>query len=611
MVRDNPPVLHQYMSKENHLQQRRRWPFVAAALMLITTLLGIANPAAAVETGNRGLTSDDVAQDLDWQPCYEDETSQHGTPFECATLTAPLDYDEISPTQWARGGGRTIGVALIRIPAADPANRMGAILSNPGGPGGSGISFVRNFGPVAGTFFGPDVVDKFDFVGFDPRGIGQSTPVRCFSTIGDAIAISPGVFPPRTWPQERAIRRADRALAAACRSYPGARQMGKHVSTANVARDMDAIRASMGDDSLNFIGLSYGTYVVANYANLYPERVRSVVADGVLDPVAWVNKGGRQPFSSGLGSDIGAADTLAEFFRQCEAAQPGNCAFAPNTEARYDALAARLRDEGPIELPDGTLFLYQDLIGFSLGSLYNPFAYAGLAEGLAFFEAVAFGTGAAGDAPAAVTTALADAGYEEEPYDNFVEGFPAVSCVDTNNPRSHYRWRRAGIAAERANGYFGRLWTWVSSPCATWPFKDNDRYTGPFTAETANPVLVIGNFYDPATPYEGAQALRALLPNSGLLSVDVPGHTSLGSSICAGVITGQYFLNPGVATAVDGQTCPAEFNAFDVVAGGTAAAAADAPSGSSTVDLAAMIEVRTEALPNSGYGLGLNRFGGR
>lgn len=586
----------------------RRLPLVVAALLLLFTTVAAASPASAVETGDRGLTSDDVAQDLDWQTCYEDQTAFSGVPFECATMKAPLDYDEITPAQWARGGGRTIDVALIRIPAADQENRIGAILGNPGGPGGSGIQFVLGFGPALPTFFGTEVAERFDFVGFDPRGIGQSTPVRCFSTVEDAVSLAPAVFPPRTWPEERALRRADRALAAACRSYPGARAIGKHVSTANVARDMDAIRASMGDEQLNFIGLSYGTYIVANYANIFPERVRAVVADGVLDPIAWVNKERRIPFSSRLRSDKGAADTLQEFFRQCEAAEPGNCAFAPNSEARFDALAAKLRDEGPIELPDPFTgetvpFRIQDLVGFSLGNLYNAFAYAGMAEGLAFFEAVAFGAEGAGRAPASVVEALSSPSYEEEPYDNFVEGFPAVACADTRGPRSHYRYRVAGIQAEREYGYFGRLWTWVSSPCVTWPFKDNDRYTGPFTAETANPVLVIGNFYDPATPYEGAEALRSLLPNSGLLSVDVPGHTSLGLSVCAGLVTGAYFLDPSAATVFDGALCPAEFNAFDVV-GGQSAVAAAAPSvgsaSSGSVDVETMIELRTEALPAAG-----------
>ena len=597
---------------------------VLFVLALLAPLLVVAPASAEEDDDDEDQPfSEILAQDLDWQPCYPERTAQTGVAFECADLVAPLDYDQVRPEdkRWKERARRVITVALVRIPAGDPANREGAILLNPGGPGGSGVSFLLGFGPVAGLFFGPQVPARFDLVGFDPRGIGLSTPIRCFATEEEAVSTFPPVAFPLTRAEERLFRQADRALARACRQFDGARRIGRHMSTANVARDMDLIRASLGDDSLNFLGLSYGTYIVANYANLFPDRVRSVVADGVLDPVAWVNSEADVPFSTALRSDEGAAETLVEFFAQCEAAAPGNCAFAPDSSARYDALAAKLRADGPIQLPNpvtgGTQpFSYQDLIGFSLGNLYNPFGYADMALGLAFFEAVAFGA-----APQAAPSPAMMARLQEDPYDNFVEGFPAVACVDTNNPRNYESWREAGEQAEAETGYFGRIWTWASSPCARWPFRDSNRYQGPFTARTANPVLVVGNLYDPATRYEGAQALRALLPNSGLLTVDVPGHTSLGSSLCAGAVTGQYVLDPSVAVAVDGLTCPSEYNAFDLVAGAPAAATASAttaragaeitPGGPAiaaagvtempTAGMADMQEVRDE-LPQAGFG---------
>ena len=574
---------------------------IVLAAIMVASLLAASPGSASGQVHPGGVTSEDLAQDLDWQPCYPERTAETGVVFECAELTAPRDYDEVDLDTFGPDGDDTLTVALVRIPAGDPANRQGAILANPGGPGGSGISFVLGFGPFAGAVFGPDVPAQFDLVGFDPRGIGQSTPVRCFDTIDEAVQVFPPTAFPLTRDEENLFRDANRALADACSTYPGARDIAEHVSTANVARDMDVIRASMGDESLNFIGLSYGTYIVANYANLFPDRVRSVVADGVLDPVAWVNREGRIPFSTRLRSDFGAAVTLLEFFEQCEAAAPGNCAFAPNSFDRYEALARKLRFEGPIDLPnpvtgDTTPFTYQDLAGFSLGNLYDPFAYADMALGLAFFEAVAFGGDNGEPAPAAPQAALAF--MEEEPYENFVEGFPSVGCVDTTNPRSYQAYRNAASAAEVRYGPFGPIWTWASSPCIEWPFQDEDRYTGPFTAETANPVLVIGNFYDPATRYEGAQKLRSLLPNSGLLSVDVPGHTSLGLSACAGGITGQYFLDPATAVAVDGFTCPAEFNAFDAVAPAPAAAAPQAQA--AAADAGTMVEVRAAVMEEIG-----------
>lgn len=546
------------------------------------------------------VTSEDLAQDLNWQACNQELTEATGTVFECASIKVPLDYDTLDDF---------IELPLVRIPASDPGNRQGAILANPGGPGGSGISFVLGFGPLAGLFFGPEVPAQFDLVGFDPRGIGQSAPLRCFDTADEAVEVFPPTAFPLTLSELRDFARGDAALARACLTYPGAKRLAEHMSTANVARDMDVIRASMGDASLNFLGLSYGTYVAATYANLFPERVRAVVADGVLDPVAWVNKEAKVPFSTRLRSDEGAQETLEEFFVQCEAAAPGNCAFAPDPSARYDALAERLL-ESPIEIDNpvtggATPFTYQDLIGFSLGNLYNPFSYASMAQGLAFFESIAFAP--EGQAAPEISPAVL-AYMEEEPYENFVEGFPGVGCVDTNNPRSYLKFARAGVQADAEYGYFGRLWTWSASPCILWPYKDKDRYEGPFTAVTAAPVLAIGNLYDPATRYEGAQALRALLPNSALLTVDAPGHTSLGVSLCAGAATGQYFLDPAVAATLDGFTCPSEYNAFDVVAApAPASQSATAEDGTAVsvrsvegAELDAMIDLRAAVLPQAG-----------
>ena len=566
-------------------------------------------PAAADDQYHDKPTSEDIAQKLDWTACNKEESEQTGTLFECANLVVPLDYDDIDldliheegidkVARWAKDAGLAIDLPLVRIPASDPNNRQGAILLNPGGPGGSGINLLLNIGPQLGFLFGLDVLAQFDLVGFDPRGIGQSAPIRCFDTTEEAQAVLPPFPFPLSVEEIRQDRDAVKALAKACRSYDGAREIGEHMSTANVARDMDVIRASMGDESLNFYGLSYGSYVAATYANLFPKRVRAFVADGVLDPEAWANRSGRVPFTSRLRSDEGAAETLEEFFVQCDAAIPGNCAFAPDSRNRFAALANRLRNDGPIEveLPDGgetVTVSYQVLISVSLSNLYNPFDFVDFAEALAFVESIA-----AEPATVAVSSPAFVALMEAEPYDNFVESPPAVACVDTNNPRSFRAYARAANIAEAKFGYFGPLWTWSFSSCIAWPFKDGDRYTGPFTATTASPVLVIGNFFDPATRYEGAQALRSLLPNSSLLSVDVPGHTSLGLSQCAADITAQYFLDPSNAAAVDGFVCPSDFgNFFDAVAGqppdpeASAGAQADSVS---DADMAVMIEMRTK-----------------
>jgi hypothetical protein len=301
------------------------------------------------------------------------------------------------------------------------------------------------------------------------------------------------------------------------------------------------------------------------------------VIDGVLDPVAWSNVGSDVPFSTALQSDVGALETLEEFLRQCDAAESGNCAFAPDASGRFDALLDRLRN-GPILLTDpdsGETFhyVYSFLIGDVLGALYDPGTFPELAEFLAILES----------SPDAAALGFARAELFETDgfvnrrgfpnYPNFVEGFPGVACSDAESPDgAHSRWFEAGEAATAANGIFGEIWTWASGPCTVWSSVDDDVYRGPYTADTANPVLVIGNLHDPATAYSGALQARSLLPNSALLSVDEPGHTSLGLSGCAGAVTGQYLSNPTLGAIIaDGLACASEGNWFDKLAGGPGA----------------------------------------
>jgi pimeloyl-ACP methyl ester carboxylesterase len=501
-----------------------------------------------------------------WSACYKALAEEFGVKYECATVNVPLDY--------ARRNGPVVQLALVRLPAKNRAAKIGSIFLNPGGPGGSGVDFALFFGPFVESIWGQQVRARFDIVGFDPRGIGRSTAIKCFGNEKQAERVFPPFAFPLTAAEEAVVARGDGLLADECAQRGN--KVSTHMSTANVARDLDRLREAVGDQRLSYVGLSYGSYLGVTYANLFPNRARSLVVDGVLDPIAWANVNGAIPFSTRLRSDQGAQVTLERFFDLCEEAERGNCALAPNSAERFAALAERLRAE-PVLVTDpetGEQFFvtYQDLIGFTAGALYDPFVYADLAALLAALESFA--------SPARVGTALArleaSSGLVNKRGDphylNFAEGFPAVACEDSNNPTDYRVWSTQGAAADAAFGYFGRYWTWASSPCAQWPLDDRGRYRGPFTARTANPVLVIGNLYDPATRYQGAQTVRGLLPNSALLTVDVPGHTSLGSSGCAGFLTGQYLLNPGAAAAIDGEVCPVEFNPFDVVAGASTSA---------------------------------------
>ena len=429
-----------------------------------------------------------------------------------------------------------------------------------GGPGGSGVDFAVDAAPF---LFTQDVRDRFDIVGFDPRGVIRSAPLRCFGTPRQwDPAFTPFAFP--STDEEVALWEAgDRYLDGACTRRGGA--ILDHMSTANAARDLDRLRQAVGDQKLTYYGVSYGTMLGQTYANMFPHNFRALAIDGVLDPIAWTTGApGEQglPFSTRLRSDVGAQDTLAEFFRLCDAGGDA-CPLAggAGAAARFAALANTLR-AGPILIQDPSTgetfdYNYSFLIGDTLGAMYDSFGWPDFAQFLSFLESQASPT-TLGRALATVrgTSALARTsnelsraatGYVTKRgfphYPNFIEGFPGVACADSDNPSSYDAWVEAGAAADAAHGYFGRIWTWASAICAEWPGTDSDRYMGPFDRATDNPVLVVGAKWDPATRYQGAVTAHNLLPNSSLLTVNSWGHTSLFTSACADAAIAAYLIS--------------------------------------------------------------------
>jgi pimeloyl-ACP methyl ester carboxylesterase len=519
----------------------------------------VAVMTAALLVGSIGLVPASAAPKTKavWSACF-----RTFGPFECAAVGVPLDYDQPS--------GAHISIAMVRLPAANPALRQGSVFINPGGPGGSGVDFAVGAAPF---LFTQDVRDRFDIVGFDPRGIIRSDPLRCFGTPRQwGPYFTPFAFP-MTEEEADIWADADRYLDAACDQRGGA--ILDHMSTANVARDMDRLRQAVGDDELTYYGVSYGTQLGQTYANMFPDHFRALVIDGVLDPIAWTTGMPGQenlPFSTRLHSDQGAMDTLNEFFRLCdEGGDACPLASGDGAEARYAAIVETLL-AGPILIEDpstGEVFEYNYsfLIGDTLGAMYDSFGWPDFALFLSFLESQASATtlgkqlsvvrGTSALARSSTQLSRAAGGYVTRrgfpTYPNFVEGFPAVACADSDNPTSYDAWFDAGVQADATYGYFGRLWTWVSSICAEWPGADADRYFGTFDTETDAPVLVVGAKWDPATRYEGALIAHDLLPNSALLTVNSWGHTSLFTSVCADEVIANYLISG--ATPAPGTEC--------------------------------------------------------
>jgi len=507
---------------------------LSTATVFLALALGLNSPAAAAL---RPLKAAPPTPILQWTDC--------GGGLQCATAQVPLDYEE--PL------GQTISLALIRQPALDVAHRLGSLFVNPGGPGGSGVDVVRAFS----QFFPLELQARFDIVGFDPRGVGQSTPVQCFASAQDEFAFlaSLPAFPV-TRAEEAAFINSFAQFDASCAARN--RNLLAHISTANADRDMDLLRQAVGDRQLTYLGLSYGTYLGASYANLFPDRVRALVLDGVIEPVEWATGRGsesaRLPFSTRLRSDAGAFKTLNAFLDLCDQAGPARCPFATisdgtNAQAgdareKFDALMARMLEQPVVfSTPFGPITItYADAVSLTLGSLYDPAFWPALGGALQELWLASGGTEVQ-----SLQYQLAHV-PGAQPYPNSFDAFAAIICADTDNPRSPSAWPRAAHQADDRAPYFGSPWTYASMPCAQWQVSDSGRYTGPWNRPTANPILVVGNLFDPATRYESAVSLSHLLARARLLTLDGWGHTAFLKSACID--------NAMVRYLVDGQLPP-------------------------------------------------------
>ena len=488
--------------------------------------------AAAVLPGGSGRAAASTAPpgvpELHWAAC--------GNGFECATATVPLDYDH--------PGGPAISLALIRLPATDQAHRIGSLLTNPGGPGLSGVDSIRRTPPSA---YPSGIRARFDIIGFDPRGVARSTPIQCFASNRAKLRFFAGVpLFPLTRREQVLVVAKNAQFGGICLRHNAA--IMRHMSTANAARDVDLLRRALGDQKLTFYGASYGSYLGTVYANLFPHRVRALVFDSIIDPAAWANGRGdgfTVPTYTRQRSDAGTAATMRQFLQLCDRAGL-RCAFsAGDPQAKWRTLLARAR-QAPIRIPGGPPAGYAEIVTRTVRLLADPpQSWAALAGKLqALYQA---STPAAGtpSPPAAADAAAA--------YDNADEALAAVTCADTNNPRDPFRWAPVARQRDRRFGPFGSFWAYLSEPCATWPARDHDRYTGPFNRRTSAPVLIIGTRFDPATPYRNARAVARQLPHSRLLTLNGWGHVALGKSTCIAAYVDHYLVTG--ALPPPGTTC--------------------------------------------------------
>ncbi|WP_229402079.1 alpha/beta hydrolase [Micromonospora okii] len=491
---------------------------------------------------------------LNWTTCYEIA--------ECATVAVPLDYDQPR--------GAKTELAVLRIKAKDQKNRLGSLFLNPGGPGVSSTEFAL-YGP---KFLSEALLQRFDIVGVDPRGVGASSNIRCWNSVQEQRAVFDEMKAPFPWgvTEESKYAAGAKKFGAAC-STTGQPLAGA-MSTAEVARDMDVMRRAVGDAKLTYLGFSYGSVLGQFYANMFPDRFRALAIDGVVDPRAWIGAGaaGNRILDDRMRSSEGAYRALREILQRCDRAGERYCAFAAgDPAANFAAIANRLRAEPlVVTTPDGPIQItYADFVGAVLYLLYEPTAGEDTTKLAAEMWALINGGPAAEQAEAALVGRVqqarakgSDAAAEEVPYDNTFETLNGVVCTDGRFPRDADSWLAATARRDARAPYFGRAWGWLDVPCAsdTWTVRDEDAYRGPFNRRTAAPVLVVGNTWDPATPYHGAVAASRLLPNSRLLSSDNWGHASYGTGICVTEAIDRYLLSG--ALPARGTVCAAARQPF-------------------------------------------------
>jgi pimeloyl-ACP methyl ester carboxylesterase len=500
---------------------------ILAAAAAAGTILAVVASALSGATNVSGVAQAKGKPQVAWQPCAG-AVQTLGLAFECASLRVPLDYRH--PRR------DSIRLALIRLPAGDPTQRIGTLFFNPGGPGAG--AFTAFPGIAALGLFPPEVLARFDLVSWDPRGTGRSAAVQCFSSMqaeNRFLRHLPSGFPLGSRGKASAYVRRWARFGRRCERRSG--HLLGHVSTADTARDLDRLRRAVGDRRLNYLGISYGTFLGATYANLFPKRVRAMVLDGNVEPKAWISpdlraNGGR--FLSTelrLGTDRGSASTLRAFLRLCGSAGAGACPFSAGspaaTEQKFRVLLRRLRQRGKVA---GTT--YPALITLIAQSLDNvqPVGqsanWPGLAQSLEQLWGV-LANGSRSRAAASLNRARPDGRYAgpEQQY--------AIYCADSPSPTAA-SYPRLARFAKRRSGPLGPYWAWLPEPCSTWPAKTADRYAGPWNRRTRNPILVIGNTHDPSTPIFEARAMSRRLARARLLTVDGYGHTALlNPSSCA------------------------------------------------------------------------------
>ena len=497
-----------------------RLPSLTTFLLAAALPWGLtSSPALAAPSQDRADLQAFYSQQVTWGSC-----EGRGPAVQCAEVTVPLDY--------SRPSGRTIELALLRVPATGPSPQN--LVVNPGGPGAGGLDFAEYLGSVIDS----DVRRAFDIVGFDPRGVGDSAPIRCLTGKQTTRWFRTDSTPDT--PRERTTlltRAAD--ISRGCLEFDP--ELARFVGTDNTVRDMDVIRAALGAQHLNWLGFSYGTGLGALYAQEFPERVGRMVLDGGVDP---------QLDAMQISKDQSAGFQLAMQRFATDCAKRSDC-VAPTQRGvlnTINSLVAQL-ERSPMRTDGSRRLVQSEALTALFFSMYSTDLWPTLRTGIRQANR--------GDGTTLQLLAqLANDQTGPNRYgSNIASAFYAIGCWDY--PATPGQAGLMSAARTWSSGVpipeMGRAMAWGNAPCSSW-LGHSDVPPAAVASSTEAPILIIGTTFDPATPYRWSQALNRQLPTSVLLTYRGDGHTAYGgSNLCVDDITDRYLLTG--ALPADGTAC--------------------------------------------------------
>ena len=476
----------------------------------------VPGPSGAAPSGSPAAAEIDVPP-ARWSDC--------GKGFQCADIRVPRDYDAPSTGYLA--------VALVRLPASDPKDRIGSLLVNPGGPGGSGTEFVRN--AAEGGVFPAALRKRFDIVGFDPRGVNASSAIRCIDNLDPQARLDPSPDDPEEL--EELVDSA-RDYAAECAKRNDATL--PYLSTDAVARDLDLIRQAIGDKKLSYLGFSYGTLIGSLYAERFPDRIRAMVLDGAMDPSLDLEH-------LRFGQAAGFEKALTAFLDDCAARTACDFHEKGKSVAAFDLLMSSIEAKPlPARFDRENRQVGPSVASYAvLAALYEKEAWPILATSL---ELAKHGDGS-------LMLQISDPYQGRKPngsYSNLHDAYTANICLDFAAPTEVAAYTAWAKRLEKMAPHFAALIAYNDLACAFWPVPAQ-RTPATVTAAGAPPIVVIGTTGDPATPYAWAKALAAELDSGVLVTREGEGHTAYFASSCVQRAVDEYLL--GLTVPKAGLTC--------------------------------------------------------